>query len=86
MMLSWLRAMVQSKIKTPGDLYFMVSVAEEGLVDLCGMKQLAKDYADVSGYVVLEPVPLPVAVTVNTGVIRFQVTFTGLGGHSYGAG
>ncbi len=85
MMLSWLRAMDQAKIQTPGDLYFMASVGEEGLGNLRGIKQLAKDYPDVSGYMVLEPIPLPVAVTANTGVTRLQVTFTGPGGHSWGA-
>jgi acetylornithine deacetylase/succinyl-diaminopimelate desuccinylase-like protein len=84
-MLSWLRAMDQAKIKTPGDLYFMASVGEEGLGNLRGIKQLAKDYPDIAGYMMLEPVPMPVAVTANTGVTRLLVTFTGPGGHSWGA-
>lgn len=85
MMLSWLRAMDQAKIQTPGDLYLMASVGEEGLGNLRGIKQLAKDYPDIAGYMMLEPVPLPVAVTANTGVTRLQVTFKGPGGHSWGA-
>ena len=85
MMLSWLRAMDQAKIQTPGDLYFMASVGEEGLGNLRGIKQLAKDYPDIAGYMVLEPVPLPVAVTANTGVTRLLVTFKAPGGHSWGA-
>ena len=85
MMLSWLRAMDQAKIQTPGDLYFMGSVGEEGLGNLRGIKQLAKDYPDIAGYMMLEPVPMPVAVTANTGVTRLQVTFKGPGGHSWGA-
>ena len=85
MMLSWLRAMDQAKIQTPGDLYFMASVGEEGLGNLRGIKQLAKDYPDIAGYMVLEPIPLPVAVTANTGVTRLLVTFKAPGGHSWGA-
>ena len=85
MMLSWLRAMNGAKINTPGDVYFVASVGEEGLGNLRGIKQFVRDYPDISAYMMLEPIPLPIAVTANVGVTRLEVTFKGPGGHSWGA-
>lgn len=84
-MLSWLRAMDAAKIKTPGDLYFVGSVGEEGLGNLRGIKQFVQDHADVSAYVMLEPCPPIGVMTANVGVTRLEISFKGPGGHSYGA-
>lgn len=85
MMLSWLRAMDQAKIRTPGDIYFVASVGEEGLGNLRGIRQFAKDYPDIAGYIMLEPVPAQAAITANVGVTRLDITFKGPGGHSWAA-
>jgi tripeptide aminopeptidase len=82
-MLSWLRAMEQARIATPGDLYFVASVGEEGLGNLRGIRQFVRDHPDVSGYMILEPVPAVAAVIANTGVTRLEVTFKAPGGHSW---
>ena len=85
MMLTWLRALNQSAIKTHGDLVFVGSVGEEGNGDLRGVKHLFKDNTTISGVVILEAAPLPVIAIMNTGSNRFQIDFQGPGGHSYAA-
>ncbi|MEY3929020.1 MAG: hypothetical protein RLZZ516_730 [Cyanobacteriota bacterium] len=86
MILSWIRALDKTKIKTIGDLIFVGSVGEEGNGDLRGVKQFFKEYKDISGVVVLEgAIPPPVIAIQNTGSNRFLINFTGPGGHSYGA-
>ena len=84
-MLSWLRAMNAAAIKTPGDLYFVGSVGEEGLGNLIGIKRFVEDHSDVAGYVMLEPCPPFAAMIANVGVRRLEISFKGPGGHSYGA-
>lgn len=84
-MLSWLRAMNAAAINTPGDLYFVGSVGEEGLGNLMGIKRFVQDHADVVGYVILEPCPPSAAMIANVGVTRLEISFKGPGGHSYGA-
>ncbi len=84
--LSVARALQAEKIGTPGTIYFVGDVGEEGLGDLRGMKQLfgatLKDRIDYfisvdgAGYGVTKD-----AVGSN----RYKVSYKGPGGHSYGA-
>ena len=85
MMLTWLLALNQSGIRAQGDLVFVGSVGEEGNGDLRGVKQFFKDNTTISGVVILEAAPLSVIAIMNTGSNRFQIDFTGPGGHSYAA-
>ena len=87
-MLALIRALDAGKIETASDILFVASVGEEGLGDLRGMKHLflkgpykdrIKTFIDLDG-----GVPNRV-VTTSLGSRRYRLTFTGPGGHSYGA-
>ncbi|MSP95157.1 MAG: M20/M25/M40 family metallo-hydrolase, partial [Alphaproteobacteria bacterium] len=87
-MLALIRVLDAGKIETASDILFVASVGEEGLGDLRGMKHLflkgpykdkIKTFIDLDG-----GVPNRV-VTTSLGSRRYRLTFTGPGGHSYGA-
>jgi len=87
-MLALIRALDVAKIQTASDILFVGSVGEEGLGDLRGMKHLflkgaykhkIKTFIDIDG-----GTPARV-VTTALGSRRYKLTFTGPGGHSYGA-
>lgn len=82
-MLSWLRAMNQAKISTPGDLYFVATVGEEAAGDLRGAKQFFKDHSTIAGAVILEPIPTPYALIAQNATLRLEVSFKGPGGHAH---
>ena len=84
-MLSWLRAMNQANISTPGDLYFVGTVGEEAAGDLRGAKQFFRDHTDMAGAVILEPAPPNVAAIAQNATIRLEVSFKGPGGHAFAA-
>ena len=84
-MLSWLRALEQAKIATPGDLYFVATVGEEAAGDLMGAKQFFRNHKDIAGVVVLEPAPPNVAAIAQNATIRLEVSFKGPGGHAFAA-
>jgi hypothetical protein len=56
-LLSWLKVLNDSNVKTVGDLLFVGSVGEEELGNLRGMKRLFNDHLDIDGMVGLEPCP-----------------------------
>jgi acetylornithine deacetylase/succinyl-diaminopimelate desuccinylase-like protein len=82
-MLSWLRAMNQTKIATPGDLYFVATVGEEAAGDLRGARQFFKDHSNIAGAVILEGVPVTYALIAQNATLRLEVSFKGPGGHAY---
>jgi len=77
-------AMQQASLLTPHDVVLACTVGEEGLGDLCGMKQLMRDAS---------PPPLAVIaidgagddriVNAALGSTRWRITFRGPGGHSW---
>ena len=79
-------ALDAAKIQTAGTITFVGTVGEEGLGDLRGVKALfhetLKDRVDRfvsvdgTGYGLTH---------ISVGSLRYRVTFTGPGGHSYGA-
>ncbi len=81
------KAMNQAKVQTNGTVTFVADVGEEGLGDLRGMKQLFGKTmpGQIDEFISIEP-GLPTRVS-NGGVgsYRYRVTYTGPGGHSYGA-
>lgn len=86
-MLAVIHAMDEAKIETRGSLTFVADVGEEGLGDLRGMKQLfgSTMKGQIDEFLSIEP-GLPTSVTdKGVGSYRYKVTFTGPGGHSYGA-
>ena len=82
---SWIRALNKNDIKTVGDLMFVGSVGEEGNGDLRGVKALLRDHKNVDAFIGLESIPMGAIVSLNTGSVRYEVSFSAPGGHSYGA-
>jgi acetylornithine deacetylase/succinyl-diaminopimelate desuccinylase-like protein len=90
-LLTVLRSMQQNKIRTQGEVLFVATVGEEGLGNLRGVKALFRDRKDLDGFISVDITELPDApagasevVARAVGSHRWQVTFTGPGGHSYG--
>ena len=84
--LSVIRALIAERVSFAGTVTFVADVGEEGLGDLRGMKELfdntLKGQADA--FITLDGGGLGLN---NTGVgsYRYRVTFSGPGGHSFGA-
>jgi len=84
-LLSWLKVLNDNKIQTVGDLLIVGNVGEEELGNLRGIKAIFRDNLDIDGMVGLEPAPDGSVLMLGTGSHRYEVTFKGPGGHSYGA-
>lgn len=83
-LLAIVRAFDATGIKTVGDIIFCGDVGEEGLGDLRGMKALFGANKDIDGFISIEP-GFSGVTYLATGSHRFEVTFSGPGGHSFGA-
>jgi acetylornithine deacetylase/succinyl-diaminopimelate desuccinylase-like protein len=84
-LLSIVRALNATGIKTVGDIWFVGTVGEEGLGDLRGVKALFRDNKDLDGFISIDG-GTPERVTfLAVGSHRHRVTFKGPGGHSFGA-
>jgi tripeptide aminopeptidase len=81
------RAMNEAKVQTNGTVTFVADVGEEGLGDLRGMKQLfGKTMAgQIDEFISIEPGQANRVSNGGVGSYRYRVTYTGPGGHSYGA-
>jgi len=84
-LLCWIKALNENKVETVGDLLFVANTGEEGLGDLRGMKGVFRDRPSIDGMVGLEPSPMNAITTIGTASHRYEVTFTGPGGHSFEA-
>lgn len=86
-MLSVIRAMNQAHLKTTGSLTFVADVGEEGPGDLRGMKELfnVTMKGEIDDFISIEPGEPQRLTNAGVGSYRYRVTFTGPGGHSYGA-
>lgn len=87
-LLAWLRAMGAAKIRTRADILFVADVGEEGRGDLRGMRQLFQKgrYKDrISAFITVDSPDMGRVATGGVGSKRYRVTFSGPGGHSYGA-
>ena len=90
--LSVLRAMESQRLQTVGDVWFVGTVGEEALGNLRGVKGLFQDHAGIDGFISVDGVDTPDDVAsgrseiINqaTGSRRWEITFTGPGGHSFG--
>jgi acetylornithine deacetylase/succinyl-diaminopimelate desuccinylase-like protein len=86
-LLALIKAMNGANLKTRGTLTFVADVGEEGLGDLRGMKELfgvtLKDQID--DFISIEPGEANRVTNGGVGSYRYKVTFSGPGGHSYGA-
>jgi tripeptide aminopeptidase len=80
-------AMNEAKVQTNGTVTFVADVGEEGLGDLRGMKELFGKTMQgrIDEFVSIEPGQPNRISNVGVGSYRYRVTYTGPGGHSYGA-
>lgn len=86
-LLSVIHAMKEEKLKTTGTLTFVADVGEEGLGDLRGMKELFGNTlkGEIDDFISIEPGGVQRVTNAGVGSYRYKVTFSGPGGHSYGA-
>ena len=79
------RALQLTKVETAGDLVFVGNVGEEGLGNLRGTRHLFESGSagKIDAFVSVDGIGLGL-VSGGVGSNRYQVTFTGPGGHSYG--
>lgn len=80
------RVLNEAKIETDGTIIFVANVGEEGLGDLRGVRHLFNEELKgrATHFISVDGVGMDVTNTA-VGVIRYRATFTGPGGHSYGA-
>ncbi|WP_442597841.1 M20/M25/M40 family metallo-hydrolase [Neobacillus sp. D3-1R] len=83
-LLTLVRALNESNVKTTGDLLFVATVGEEGLGDLRGVKGLFGDNHDIDGFISIEPGTPNEITYLATGSRRYRITYKGPGGHSFG--
>ncbi|MFE8700670.1 M20/M25/M40 family metallo-hydrolase [Cytobacillus sp. FJAT-54145] len=83
-LLTLIRALNETGVKTVGDIVFVATVGEEGLGDLKGVKGLFKNHKDIDGFISIEPGTPNEVTYLGTGSRRYRVTYTGPGGHSFG--
>ena len=85
-LLATIQALDEAKVLTPAAITFVADVGEEGLGDLRGMKTLFSESmkGEIDKFVSIDGTGYGV-VTVGVGSVRYRVTFTSPGGHSYGS-
>ncbi|MFT3996091.1 MAG: M20/M25/M40 family metallo-hydrolase [Asticcacaulis sp.] len=86
-LLGFIRALDAAGIKTKGDILFVGNVGEEGPGDLRGVKYLfnkGKYAGKITHFFSVEPGADGRMVNGGTGSKRYEVTFRGPGGHSFG--
>ena len=81
--LSVAEALGRSGIETVGDVLFVGTVGEEGLGDLRGVKALFADRKDIDGFISVDGNHPDRITHRGTGSHRYELTFTGPGGHSF---
>ncbi len=84
--LTALRALVETGLRTESDLVFIGTVGEEGLGDLRGVKYLFSDAGPgIDSWIAVDGGGIDRIVNQALGSHRYKVTFIGPGGHSWGA-
>ncbi|MEK9501356.1 M20/M25/M40 family metallo-hydrolase [Gaopeijia maritima] len=84
--LTVLRAMERTGLRTDDDLRFVGVVGEEGLGDLRGMKHLFRDGAEtIDTWIEVDGGGIGHTVHRGLGSVRYRAIFRGPGGHSWGA-
>ncbi len=80
-------ALNYANITTPGSITFVANVGEEGLGDLRGVKELFATTlkGKIDEFVSIEPGSIDRITNAGVGSYRYRVTYSGPGGHSYGA-
>jgi tripeptide aminopeptidase len=81
-----LQAMNDADIRTESDIFFIGTVGEEGTGDLRGMKHLFRTGGPpITSFVAIDGTSDSRVTHQGLGSHRYRVTFTGPGGHSWGA-
>ncbi|MHC1761203.1 MAG: M20/M25/M40 family metallo-hydrolase [Negativicutes bacterium] len=83
--LSVIRALKETGVKTVGDIIFGGDVGEEGLGDLRGVKAFFRENGDIDGYITVDGVKEQIITYLCTGSRRYEITYRGSGGHSWNA-
>lgn len=84
-LLSVVRTFCNTRVKPIGDVIFCGNVGEEGLGDLAGIKAFFRDNADIDGFIAVDGPGSKDIAYLATGSRRYEVTYRGPGGHSFGA-
>jgi tripeptide aminopeptidase len=87
-LLAWLRALDAAGIRTRDDLLVVADVGEEGPGDLRGMRHLFQHgrYKDrIAAFITVDSPDMAHIAIGGVGSKRYRASFTGPGGHSYGA-
>lgn len=86
-LLAIIRAMDQAHLQTHSSLTFVADTGEEGMGDLRGMKELfgTSMKGEIDDFISIEPGEANRITDAGVGSYRYKVSFTGPGGHSYGA-
>ena len=84
-LLSVVRSIKQCGLQPDGDILFAGTVGEEGLGDLRGSKHLFKTIPDIDGFIAIDGDGSNRITYLALGSNRFEFTFKGPGGHSFGA-
>ena len=84
-LLSVVRTFRDSQVKPVGNIVFCGNTGEEGLGDLAGIKAFFRDNADIDGFIAVDGVGSKDIAYLATGSRRYEVTYRGPGGHSFGA-
>ena len=82
-LLSLLKSINANEIATVGDVMFVGTVGEEELGNLRGVKALFRDHTDIDGFISIDGLGISRVVNQATGSRRFEMIFTGPGGHSF---
>jgi tripeptide aminopeptidase len=88
LVLSLVRTMDAARIQTASDILFVGNVGEEGEGDLRGIKYLlqkGKYKGQVTQMIAIDGGDVSGVTNGGVGSRRYRVTFSGPGGHSYGA-
>ena len=85
-LISMLKAMNKSGIKTKKDVLIVASVGEEGLGDLRGMKYMFNESGlDIDSWIAIDGGSMGRVSNAGLGSKRYKLTINGKGGHSWGA-
>lgn len=85
-LLGVIRALDEGRVITTGPITFVGTLGEEGLGDLRGVKHLFNESlkGQIDRFVSIDGTGYGIT-DVAVGSLRYRVTFTGPGGHSYGS-
>ena len=86
LVLNLVKAMQQASIQTQADILFIGNVGEEGLGDLRGTKHLFRDQAEkIDAFIGIDGGIAERIVNRAIGSHRYQLSYSGPGGHSWSA-